>query len=193
MNPVSPSRRRSSAPASHRHLVPRWCISANLRSLVLPLSFLPASPLVFPSPFPSHPPPPALSLSSRRMASRSSPSSVSLVLEDTWNGGAARGTEEQSIPGPFGRPYRLDLIGSIRYSVATMYIYVYAPMCFCVRVGVLTPGISLGIVRLAGLRRINPYLASMRARAPDAFVPIKKEMETSGSGFCLSYLSYVAI
>lgn len=51
---------RSSAPASHRHLVPRWCISANLRSLVLPLSFLPASPLVFPFP-PIHPLPPCLS------------------------------------------------------------------------------------------------------------------------------------
>ena len=86
MNPVSLLPRcRSSAPASHRHLVPRWCISANLRSLVLPLSFLPASPLVFPSPFPSHPPPPALSLSSRRISSRSSLSSILLVLEDTWN------------------------------------------------------------------------------------------------------------
>lgn len=42
-------RRRSAVPVSRRHLVPRWCISANLRSLALPLSFLPASPLVFPS------------------------------------------------------------------------------------------------------------------------------------------------
>jgi len=64
-----------------------------------------------------------------------------------------------------------------------VYTYVYAPVCFCARVGVLTLGISLGIVRLAGLRRINPYLAG-EGRAPDAFVPIKKEMETSGSGFC---------
>jgi hypothetical protein len=43
-------RRRSAVPVSRRHLVPRWCISANLRSLALPLSFLPASPLVFPAP-----------------------------------------------------------------------------------------------------------------------------------------------
>lgn len=73
-----------------------------------------------------------------------------------------------------------------------MYTYVYAPVCFCARVGVLTPGISLGIVKLAGLRRINPYLVG-EGRAPDAFVPMKKEMETSGSGFCLSYRANVAI
>jgi len=42
-----PCRSASWPPSRSRHPVPRWCISANLRSLVLPLSFLPASPLVF--------------------------------------------------------------------------------------------------------------------------------------------------
>lgn len=124
--------RPSPAPASHRHLVPRWCISANLRSLVLPLSFLPASSLVFPSPVPllisSHP----VFLEEYLLASLphpppSNPRSSRILGMARRSGGD---TEEQSIPGPVGRPYRRDLIGPIRYSVATVYTYVYAPVCF---------------------------------------------------------------
>lgn len=138
--------RRSPAPASHRHLVPRWCISANLRSLVLPLSFLPASPPVFPSPVPL-----PVFLEEYLLASLPHPVPLtpgSSFLEDTWNGKEERRRSKVYL-GPVGRPYRHDLIGPIRYSVATVYTYAYAPVCFCGRVGVLTPGISLEIVKLA--------------------------------------------
>lgn len=128
-------RRRSAAPASRRHLVPRWCISANLRSLALPLSFLPASPLVFPSPFPSP-------ISSRLvfLVSKDGPPRPPFPdprRRDTWNGKEVRRTVAQCIPGPLGRPYRRDLIGSIRYSVAVtytyiyIYMYIYAPVFLC--------------------------------------------------------------
>lgn len=115
----------SPRPPSHRHLVPRWCISANLRSLVLPLSFLPASPLVFPLPLLL----PLVFLVSEDPLF----SPLILISEDTKddegkNGGQPE--EERSIPGLLGGGlYRRDLIASIRY-FGGHCVYVYMASVF---------------------------------------------------------------
>lgn len=133
MNLVSPAT-PSPRPLSYlsRHLVPRWCISANLRSLVLPLSFLPASPLVF------------LSLSSPFFPI---PCAHLLISEDPLVVFTAADLRRASfrrlhrtvwkrqqgpvgtkyIPGSLRRLYQRDLIGPIRYSVATVLVCMNPP------------------------------------------------------------------
>lgn len=117
---------RYDGPRPHTIPFPRWCISANLRSLVLSLSFLPSSSATSSLP----PPPPARPRRPRPSTfafSRSWVPRISQPRSDEESESEREAERDATrIPVPFGPTsahlYRRHLIATIRYLVATSYV-----------------------------------------------------------------------